>query len=125
MIYLDTHVAAWLYAGNTALLSDPAADAIRHADELRISPMVQLELQYLYEIRRVSEPPAPVLDTLRGLIGLTECRADFPAIVRVAEQFSWTRDPFDRLIVAQANLNDAVLVTRDKSIREHYPRAIW
>jgi PIN domain nuclease of toxin-antitoxin system len=37
----------------------------------------------------------------------------------------WVRDPFDRLIVAQASANDAPLITKDEKIRRHYKRAIW
>jgi PIN domain nuclease of toxin-antitoxin system len=38
----------------------------------------------------------------------------------------WTRDPFDRLIVAQAKANDgAGLVMADTVIRKHYAGAVW
>ncbi|MEI9811179.1 MAG: hypothetical protein WDO18_00250 [Acidobacteriota bacterium] len=36
----------------------------------------------------------------------------------------WTRDPFDRMIVAQARLAKAHLITRDTIIQTHYPKAI-
>ena len=54
MIYLDTHVAAWLHAAGAELLSEEAVRQIEQAEEIRISPMVRLELQYLYEIGRVA-----------------------------------------------------------------------
>lgn len=38
---------------------------------------------------------------------------------------SWTRDPFDRLIVANAKAAGAPLITKDERIRKHYRRAIW
>ena len=38
---------------------------------------------------------------------------------------SWTRDAFDRLIVAQAALDRAKLITRDRLILKHYPKAVW
>ena len=37
----------------------------------------------------------------------------------------WTRDPFDRLIAAQAIVADAPLVTADRTILEHLPLATW
>ncbi|WP_230458629.1 PIN domain-containing protein [Microcystis aeruginosa] len=52
MIYLDTHIVVWLYAGLTAKLSDCAKHLINE-NELYISPIVRLELQYLYEIGRI------------------------------------------------------------------------
>jgi len=125
LIYLDTHVVAWLYALGKTALPERATQALIATDDIRISPMVRLELQYLYEIGRVSQPPLPVLDTLSAVLDLKLCPAPFPAVVREAESLSWTRDPFDRLIVAQAALFDAPLMTKDTTILQHYPKAFW
>ncbi|MDQ1473147.1 MAG: hypothetical protein QOJ99_4627, partial [Bryobacterales bacterium] len=39
---------------------------------------------------------------------------------------TWTRDPFDLMIVSHAKANGyAPLVTADESIRAHYPKAVW
>lgn len=125
MIYLDTHVAAWLHARGAELLSEEAARRIEEADEIRISPMVRLELQYLYEIGRVTQPATFVVDALGAGLGVRICDASFPAIARAAESETWTRDPFDRIIVAQASLRDAPLVTKDRTLHQRYDRAVW
>lgn len=126
LIYLDTHVVAWLYArGAEAPLSDAARQALRGAEDLRLSPMARLELQYLFEVGRTTVPAAGILDELSAAVGLRLCDAPFPAVARAAEGYAWTRDPFDRLIVAQAALRDAPLVTKDRTIHEHYPGALW
>jgi PIN domain nuclease of toxin-antitoxin system len=49
----------------------------------------------------------------------------FGAVAAGAIEQRWTRDPFDRLIVAQAELAGAELVTKDQSIRTHYRGARW
>jgi len=47
-------------------------------------------------------------------------------VVNKALDVTWTEDPFDRLIVANAQANhQAKLITRDRSIRKNYPRAVW
>ena len=125
LIYLDTHVAVWLYALGRESLSSTAAEMIEEADDLRISPMARLELHYLYEIGRVTEPAAVVFDALHAALGLELCGASFGAVIREAERHSWTRDPFDRLIVAQASLHDAALVTKDDALRAKYGLAVW
>jgi PIN domain nuclease of toxin-antitoxin system len=40
---------------------------------------------------------------------------------------SWTRDPFDRLIVAQARCTrrSIALITKDRLIRRHFKGAVW
>ena len=125
MIYLDTHVVVWLHEEGGAALPAASARLIEETLDVRISPMVRMELQHLYEIDRISEPPLPVLDILESLLGLTICNAPFPAIIREAEEQNWTRDPFDRLIVTQAALYNAPLITKDEVIHKHYPQAFW
>ncbi len=124
MIYLDTHVAAWLYAGRTDLLPTLARSLI-DGNELLISPMAGLELQYLYEIKKTTEPSAVVLDELRRSVGLAICDLPFEDVMRSSLGETWTRDPFDRIIVAQARLRSVPLVTKDRSLRSRYDQAVW
>jgi PIN domain nuclease of toxin-antitoxin system len=124
VIYLDTHVVAWLYAGAIDRISPYGAGLIRD-NQIRISPIVRLELQYLYEIDRVKMPASEVVSSLQGEIGLAICDRPFALVVEAAEQLAWTRDPFDRLIVAQAGIGENPLLTKDEIIREHYRAAVW
>jgi PIN domain nuclease of toxin-antitoxin system len=125
LIYLDTHVVAWLYAGALELFPAAVTDRLEAEDELRISPVVRLELQYLFEIGRVSQPAVEVVDAVEAALGVQICHAPFPAVVREAEHHVWTRDPFDRLIAAQASLHDAALITKDETIHRNYREAVW
>ena len=124
LIYLDTHVVAWMFAGKADLLPETAQTLIDEHD-LLISPAVALELQYLYEIRRTAEPARVVLQALASELGLKICDLPFPEVVEAALDEGWTRDPFDRLLVAQAKVRNAPLVTKDPVIHEHYPRSVW
>lgn len=124
MIYLDTHVVVWLYAGLVEKISEPARMLINE-HEVMISPIVNLELAYLFEIERIKSEPTILIADLSSRIGLRVCERAFEAIVSQAMSLSWTRDPFDRLIVANASLNDNFLVTKDKTILENYSHARW
>jgi PIN domain nuclease of toxin-antitoxin system len=123
-VYLDTHIVCWLYEGRVDLLSPPAADAIEQG-KLRISPIVDLELQYLHEIGRLTKGSAVILPELAADIGLEVSTESFYRIVVQARGLAWTRDPFDRLIVAEVMLAKAKLVTKDKLIRDHLTAAVW
>ena len=122
--YLDTHVALWLYTGETARISKRAAVVINR-ETLLASPMVVLELQYLREIGRLTATPHAVVAELKRRIGLAIQNRPLEAIAEQALELEWTRDAFDRLIVAQAALDGATLVTTDRIIRKHYPKAVW
>ena len=124
LAYLDTHVLAWLYAGRIDLLPDLAREIIERST-LLISPMVELELQYLFEIGRVREPAESVCGTLAAKLDIRTCSLSFSSVVKEALNQVWTRDPFDRLITAQASLGRAPLVTKDATIQSHYALAIW
>jgi PIN domain nuclease of toxin-antitoxin system len=56
---------------------------------------------------------------------MTVCDLPFDQVVRKASEFSWTRDPFDRLIVAQSVCRNSRLLTKDRGIRKHAPLAFW
>lgn len=124
LVYLDTHIGVWLYDGLIDRLS-PDAIAIIEAGHLLVSPIVELEIQYLHEIGRFRPTAQQVLDVLSNEIGLQRSELPFWAITRKACQLNWTRDPFDRLIVAEATIANAPLVTKDKIILTHYGQAVW
>lgn len=124
MIYLDTHVVAWLYAGDLDRFSPTAADLLDR-EPLLISPIVQLELEYLHEIDRVTVGSALILESLGQTLGLSVCDLPFVRVVVESVGETWTRDPFDRLIVAQAKARRARLITKDRSILDRYPGAVW
>jgi PIN domain nuclease of toxin-antitoxin system len=124
LIYLDTHVVAWMFAGRLDLFPPRVRELLNDCD-LLISPAVKLELQYLFEIRRTAEPARVVLESLGREIGLKVCDLPFPDVAEIALSLDWTRDPFDRLLVSQAMLRKSPLITRDRHIRDHFPQSVW
>ena len=60
MMYLDTHVVAWLFAGLRDRFPGRAQERLE-AEDLAISPIVKLELQYLFEVGRVTEGAETVI----------------------------------------------------------------
>lgn len=95
------------------------------SEEPFVSPVVELELTYLYEVGRVTEPAAAALAALRRSIGLQVADVSLATLAKAAVDLSWTRDPFDRLIAAQAIVADVPLVTADRTILANLPLATW
>jgi PIN domain nuclease of toxin-antitoxin system len=115
---------AFLYEDAGASLP-PFSRSLIAENELLLSPMVMLELQYLFEIGRLTVPPETIVDTLRRAARLRMCDLPFAEVARAALQETWTRDPFDRIIVAHARLRETALITKDRVIRAQYERAVW
>ncbi len=124
MIYLDTHVVVWLYEGLIEKFSSKAIHLIEEND-LYISPMVKLELSYLKEIKRLSESSQVMIQDLQTRLGLKTCDLAFDTLVSKARELTWTRDPFDRLIVSHALWKKIPLITKDQSIHQHFKLAVW
>jgi PIN domain nuclease of toxin-antitoxin system len=123
-VFLDTHVVVWLVGGQAERLGDEARALIDGAD-LVISPAVVLELQYLYEIGRVSAPALTALSILQQALDVRVAQDSFEHVVIAALGEDWTRDLFDRLIVAHARVLGAPLISRDRRIAERYPNTRW
>ena len=124
MIYLDTHVVAWLYAGEVSRFSGKICELIE-INEMLISPIVLLELQYLKEIGRLEVDSGVIFENLASTIALTTCTISFSKIISESLNQTWTRDPFDRVIVANAIAHDALLISKDEAILKNYTKAVW
>jgi PIN domain nuclease of toxin-antitoxin system len=124
--YLDTNVAIWLAQGSLDRISAKGKKCIEAAAKLLLSPIVLIELEYLYEIRRILLSATELKLKLEHEIGTSMCDLNFLPVAQMALNEKWTRDPFDRIIVAQAKANGlSPLISADEEIRRHYRRAIW
>lgn len=124
MIHLDTHAAIWLAEANDRRLSRTARHLIDR-QPLAISPAVVLELEVLSEIGRLQNPPAAILARLYDQADVALSGTVFADVIVAATSFGWTRDVFDRLIVANALADGARLLTADQHILENFRDAIW
>ena len=82
-------------------------------------------MRLLQEIGRVNIAPDQWMSILRRDFGVTVCTLPLGRVVAESLNLPWTRDPFDRLIVANAKAAEAPLVTRDQRILDHYSHAVW
>jgi PIN domain nuclease of toxin-antitoxin system len=123
--YLDTQVALWLAQRDFGRISPKAKGQIASA-MLLISPLVVVEMEFLFEIGRILLPAEEVRLVLHSEHGVTLCDLDLTDIMKSALSEKWTRDPFDRLIVAHAKAKGfCPLISADRKIGEHYPRTVW
>ena len=110
---LDTNAVIWAHMGHTR------SKRLRRIHGRRyVSPATVLELQMLVEAGRITlASKASVDDLVRDADWLLD---DPPAAAwfERACTIGWTRDPFDRLIVAHAQLRGWRLATGDRHLVE-------
>jgi len=88
-------------------------------------PWCYLKLIFLHEINRINAGSNEIFTYLHRHLGLSVCDRPFVDVVANAAIQNWTRDPFDRLIVAQAALGGDQLISKDSKIQIHYSETIW
>lgn len=122
--FLDTHAAVFLWEGRAEAFGPKSQELLERAT-LFVSPMVRLELQFLREIGKLKVDADQILGSLAADAGVVATEESLEALVPLAMPLSWTRDPFDRLLVATALLHQASFVTRDRRIHENFAGAVW
>ena len=123
--YLDTHAIVWSIENAQKKVAAKARRAMERADEVRVSPAVLLELHLLREIGRVNLRADEYVEVLSEAFPFHVCDLAFANVVLAAAALTWTRDPFDRIIVAQALVGGGTLVTQDAKIRRFFPDTVW
>jgi PIN domain nuclease of toxin-antitoxin system len=111
VILLDTSAVIWLDQNHAR-----ARALVRSSSRLIVSPATLLELQLLDEIGRLR-----LRARLRGIVESDRWDVDEPPALpwfEHAAEETWTRDPFDRLIVAHARLRRVRLASGDGAILE-------
>lgn len=122
--YLDTHCAMWAYNAGWARFSRAGLERLED-DELRVSPIVLLELELLFEIKRLSVRPIEMLDRLAQDLGAKYCDTPFEDVALAATWMKFARDPVDRMLCAQALAGGGDLLTKDEYLLKHFPKAVW
>ncbi len=121
-VHLDTHVAVRLAGRSKIDLSNHARHLINFSPVV-ISPIVVLEMELLAEVGRVKSSVDHILELLRQL-GVTILDEYFPQACWASRALTWTRDPFDRLIVGHAMADEqAILISLDEQIHRNYKNA--
>lgn len=122
--FLDTHAAIFLWEGRAEVFGPGSRELLERAT-LHVSPLVRLELGFLKEVGKLKVDPDHLLGSLAADLGVTMTSDPLEVLIPHAMPLSWTRDPFDRLLVATALLHQAPLVTRDTRIHENFAGAVW
>ena len=114
---LDTHVLLWLLSTPERVPTSVAGRLADPANELLVSAASGLEIATKVRIGKLDAPDlaATLAGRLDGIGAATLPISLGHALL--AGSLSWAhRDPFDRLLVAQATIENATLVTVDTAL---------
>jgi PIN domain nuclease of toxin-antitoxin system len=114
VILLDTNAILFLLTQHRR--AKPLAS---YAGQLRVSPLSLFELQVLHEVGRLR---ISSMDPREAFAQDPRWGVDDPQVgdlVHHALDVDWTRDPFDRMLVAHARSRRWRFATNDAKILEH------
>jgi len=126
-VLLDTHAFLWAVTGDRRL-SSPARALIEDGENqvfLSAVSMWEIVLKARAGKLHVEGSVAKVLEEQMRQARISPL-AIYPAhVLRVAALPPIHKDPFDRLLIAQAQSENLALVTRDPEIRRYTVQVIW
>jgi PIN domain nuclease of toxin-antitoxin system len=122
-LLLDTHAALWWLSGDERFGSTAAGYLADASSQVLLSAAVVWEVAIKRSLGKLDAPQ----DLAATLVGAgaspLPVRVDHAAAV---EHLPWHhRDPFDRLLVAQADIERAVLVSGDDALSPYGVPIVW
>ena len=126
-LLLDTHAFIWWFAGSRRL-SSSARQAISDEDnDVLVSAASAWEITTKYHARRLPEAEGLAEDIAANIR-----RENFKALAISVDDAARSgalpgphRDPFDRMLIAQALVHDLVLVSNEALFDQYGVRRLW
>jgi len=114
---LDTHIILWWLADPKKLSAKIRSIITDRANRLSVSSVSFWEMAIKSSIGRITIPR----NMLRILAdeSIEVLPLDAEEALSVVDLPEIHKDPFDRMLVAQAKYNDLILVTQDKMIKKY------
>ncbi|MDG4834594.1 type II toxin-antitoxin system VapC family toxin [Solwaraspora sp. WMMD1047] len=115
-LLLDTHIALWSITGDAAL-DDEFLDRLRHDPDIFLSPVSLWEITIKQAAGKLAGP-TDLAQRVRDM-GFRELPVTYAHAIAAGRLPPHHRDPFDRMLVAQAAVEGLTLVSRDESIAQY------
>jgi PIN domain nuclease of toxin-antitoxin system len=123
---LDTHALIWLDQDHSKL-SAPAAQFIQDpGNDLVASVVSAWELVIKVQTGKLQLPdPVAVLIARQAANGVRLMGVELSHVLAVETLPNPHRDPFDRILAAQAIVEGAILITNDKIFQQYPATVVW
>jgi PIN domain nuclease of toxin-antitoxin system len=122
-LLLDTHAALWWLAGDDRFGAAAARQVDDATNQVLLSAAVVWEVSIKRSLGKLQAPDGFARTLLDSGAQPLDVRIEHAAAV---ERLPWHhRDPFDRLLVAQAASERATIVTRDAVFAAYDAAVLW
>ena len=118
---LDTNVFLWSLSQPGRLNSTATQLLLSRTSRIFLSAATSWELSIKYALRKISLPsePAKLIPQVLNDFGYLSLEIRHVHATAVSELPFHHRDPFDRLLVAQAHIENLTLMTTDRALARY------
>jgi PIN domain nuclease of toxin-antitoxin system len=126
-LLLDTCTFLWLAGGRTTLPPAAAAAISDPANDVFLSAVSVWEIVAKHRAGKLPlpEPPEVLVPAERTLRGIEPLPFDEESAMYGTRLPALHRDPFDRMLIAQAVAHSLAIVTPDPLITQYPVRVLW
>jgi PIN domain nuclease of toxin-antitoxin system len=122
-LLLDTHAALWWLSADTRFGDEAAGHVSDDTNQVLLSAAVVWEVSVKRSLGKLTAPPDFVAAMSSAGVQPLAVTIEHAAAV---EGLPWHhRDPFDRMLVAQAGVERTAIVSRDPAFRPYAVQIIW
>lgn len=126
-LLLDTCTFLWIVGGDAALSARAREAFVDPESEVFLSAASAWEIAVKHRLGKLPlpTPPEVFVPAQRAAHGIEALAVDEEAALHVGKLPDIHRDPFDRMLIAQAIVGGLVLVTPDGPIWQYPARTLW
>ena len=126
-LLLDTCTFLWIVGGAKELSPRARELFADPANEVLLSAASAWEIAVKHRLGKLPlpQPPEEFVPGQRAAHGIEALPVDEESALHVAKLPDLHRDPFDRMLVAQALVGGLAILTPDEPIRQYPIRAFW
>ncbi|HXV80353.1 MAG TPA: type II toxin-antitoxin system VapC family toxin [Candidatus Binatia bacterium] len=126
-ILLDTATFLWVVTDAPDLSDDAREWFVDPDNEVYLSSVSTWEIAIKHSLGKLPlpDPPARFIPTQRKDHGIDSLSLDEEATLHLARLPALHKDPFDRMLVCQAVVQNLVILTSDELISQYPVRTIW
>ena len=123
-LLLDTHAILWWLSDDPRLSTTARAAIADLANELTVSAAAAYEMVYKQRLGKLQPLPEPLATRLRRE-GIAVLPITIEHAVAAARLRGPHRDPWDRIMVAQATIEGLTVVTIDQVFDDYRIAVLW
>ena len=124
---LDTHVFLWWVMQSPRLSPKAFALCQDEKNSLKLSITSVWEIQIKEQLGKLRLPArlAEIVETQRDRNRIELLSIELEHVLRLADLPTYHKDPFDRLLIAQAQVEGLVLISGDARLADYPVEVVW